>query len=199
MRLTKYTHSCVRLEIDGVVLVIDPGTWSEAYALPGCDAVLVTHEHTDHIDVLRLKGLSVPVYAPADAEISGLDNLRRVHPGTRFTAAGVEITATGGQHASVVPGQRACANLGYIVSDLLYHPGDSLALPGQPVQTLLVPMQAAWLKTSEAIAFVQAISPERAFGIHDAQINERGLSSINGWLSGTAGETYRWLAPGQQA
>ncbi|MGC4856986.1 hypothetical protein ACLQ24_27340 [Micromonospora sp. DT4] len=28
---------------------------------------LVTHEHTDHVDVLRLAGLGVPVYAPEGA------------------------------------------------------------------------------------------------------------------------------------
>jgi L-ascorbate metabolism protein UlaG (beta-lactamase superfamily) len=52
MKLTKYTHACVRLEKDNRVLVLDPGTFSEtAEALSGADAVLVTHEHGDHIDV----------------------------------------------------------------------------------------------------------------------------------------------------
>ena len=32
MRFTKLGHSCVRLEKDGVVLVIDPGGWSDAPA-----------------------------------------------------------------------------------------------------------------------------------------------------------------------
>ena len=32
-RITKYTHSCVRIERDGTVLVIDPGIWSEPSAL----------------------------------------------------------------------------------------------------------------------------------------------------------------------
>ena len=65
MRLTKYTHACVRLERDGSVLVIDPGIWSEPHALLGTHAVLVTHEHCDHlywdhIDRLRLAGLGAP-------------------------------------------------------------------------------------------------------------------------------------------
>jgi hypothetical protein len=62
-----------------------------------------------------------------------------------------------------------------------------------------VPLQASWLKTAEAIEFVRAVNPERAFGIHDAQVNERGLGSINGWLEGAAAHRYRWLAPGQAA
>ncbi len=63
MRLTRFTHSCVRLEVDGRVLVIDPGIWSEPRALDGADAVLVTHEHVDHVDVLRLRGAQLPVFA----------------------------------------------------------------------------------------------------------------------------------------
>ena len=198
MRIIKYTHACVRLERDGAVLVIDPGTWSEPYALCGADAVLVTHEHTDHIDVLRLAGLGVPVYAPAGASIGRLDVIR-VAPGDEFTAGGFRVAATGGRHAPVLGERPDCVNLGYLVENSLYHPGDSLHVPDRPVETLLVPMQAAWLKTAEAIGFVRAVAPERAFGIHDGQVNERGLSSINGWLADEARHGYRWLAPGEAA
>jgi len=98
MRITKYTHACVRLEDDGRVLVIDPGTWSEPTALIGADAVLVTHEHSDHIDVLRLAELGVPVYAPAGADIAGLGVIP-VSAGDAFTAAGFPVAAVGGRHA----------------------------------------------------------------------------------------------------
>jgi L-ascorbate metabolism protein UlaG (beta-lactamase superfamily) len=97
MRITKYTHACVRLERDGRVLVIDPGTWSEPAALTGADAVLVTHEHADHIDVLRLAGLGVPVYAPAEASIARLE-VTGVSSGAEFTAAGFRVRAVGGLH-----------------------------------------------------------------------------------------------------
>jgi L-ascorbate metabolism protein UlaG (beta-lactamase superfamily) len=44
MRFTKLGQSCVRLEKDGAVLVIDPGTFSDASAaLEGATALLVTH------------------------------------------------------------------------------------------------------------------------------------------------------------
>jgi len=33
MRLVRYSHSCVRLEFEGVVVVVDPGEWSEPVGL----------------------------------------------------------------------------------------------------------------------------------------------------------------------
>ncbi|MET9361820.1 MBL fold metallo-hydrolase [Streptomyces sp. NPDC006632] len=198
MRITKYTHACVRLEHDGRVLVIDPGTWSEPAALAGADAVLVTHEHTDHIDVLRLAGLGVPVYAPAEANIPRVE-VTGVSSGVGFTAGGFRVRAVGGRHASIHAGRPDCANLGYILDEALYHPGDSLHVPDEPIETLLVPVQGSWMKTAEAIDFVRAIAPQRAFAIHDAQLNDRGLSSVNGWLAEETNSGYRYLSPGESA
>lgn len=129
-RITRYTHSCVRIEGDGAVLVIDPGIWSEPSALRGADAVLITHEHSDHIDVLRLAGLGAPVYAPVDARISGLAVIG-VQPGQSFTAAGFTVTAVGACHAPVFGGEPDCANHGCLIDDRIYHPGDALVVPDQ--------------------------------------------------------------------
>jgi len=197
MRITKFTHSCVRLQSATGVLVIDPGVWSEPEALIGADAVLVTHEHADHVDRLRLAGLGAPVYAPKGAEIPGLD-VRRVTAGEQLSLAGFTITPLGGQHAHVYGGAPDCANLGYLV-DGLYHPGDSLHLPRQPVETLLVPAHASWLKLAEAVDFVNAVKPQRTYPIHDGQINERGLSSVNAWFAQETDAGYRYLAPGATA
>jgi L-ascorbate metabolism protein UlaG (beta-lactamase superfamily) len=194
VRLTRYTHSCVRLEHEGRVLVIDPGTWSEPAVLRGADAVLVTHEHGDHVDVLRLLGAAVPVFAPAGAQIPGLP-VEAVQAGEVLDVAGFSVQAVGGRHAAVLEGQETCPNLGYVVDRSVYHPGDALHVPDVPVEVLLVPLQASWLKTSEAVSFVREVRPARAHGIHDGQINERALSSINGWIGDHAGTDYRWLAP----
>ncbi|MEV1019492.1 MBL fold metallo-hydrolase [Streptomyces sp. NPDC050264] len=196
MRITKYTHACVRLEHEGRVLVVDPGIWSEPDALTGADAVLVTHEHADHVDILRLRGLGVPVYAPAEADIPGPD-VQRVSAGAEFAAAGFAVRAVGGRHATVHGGQPDCANLGYVVDGSVYHPGDALHVPEGPVETLLVPAHGSWLSTAQAIDFVNAVGPRRAFAVHDAQINERGLSSVNGWLAQDTDTDYRYLRPGE--
>ena len=197
MRLVKYTHACVRLEHDGGVLVIDPGIWSEPHALHGADAVLVTHAHADHVDRLRLAGLGAPVFAPTGAEIPGVA-VTEVAPDEEFSAAGLTVRAVGRRHATIYGGQPDVPNFGYLVEGV-YHPGDALHVPDAPVDTLLVPLQASWLKTVEAIDFVRAVRPRRAYGIHDAQVNERGLGSANAWLEQETDAGYRWLAPGTTA
>ncbi|HEX9462518.1 MAG TPA: MBL fold metallo-hydrolase, partial [Alphaproteobacteria bacterium] len=50
MRMTKLGHSCVRLERDGQQIVLDPGVWSGDDSAAGANALLITHEHADHLD-----------------------------------------------------------------------------------------------------------------------------------------------------
>src|SRR5439155_21922728 len=62
MRLRKLGHACVRLEQAGVTLVLDPGSFSAPDALDGANAVLITHEHVDHVvaDQLRAAAQGIP-------------------------------------------------------------------------------------------------------------------------------------------
>ena len=211
MKLTKYTHACVRLEKDSRVLVLDPGTFSEtAEALAGADAVLVTHEHGDHIDVPAvvnaLKGNgNLAVFAPSGVA----DNLRKeapgaaaristVDPGSSFDAAGFDVRSFGGQHALIHPQIPVVANIGYLLDGNVYHPGDSFVIPdGVNVQTLLVPLHAPWSKAQEVVDFVIGVRAPRAFQIHDGLLNDNGLKIVEGHvkrLGAKYGTEYRHLA-----
>lgn len=198
MQITKYTHACIRIEDAGRVLVIDPGEWSESEALTGADAVLVTHEHGDHIEVDRLARSGVPVFAPAGADIKGLD-VTWVTTDQVFEAAGFKVKAVGSRHAFIYEGQPDCPNLGYVVEDRLYHPGDALFVPTEPIETLFVPAQGSWMKLVEAIDFVRAVNPAHTHAIHDAGLSDKGLPSANGWFRKVTDNGYRWLAPGERA
>jgi L-ascorbate metabolism protein UlaG (beta-lactamase superfamily) len=205
MRLTKFTHACVRLEQDGRVLVIDPGTWSEAESLEGASDVLVTHEHADHIDIDKLVAAreanpALTVYTHA-ALAEKLDRLAgavtTVAVGQTFDAAGFSVRVVGGAHAEIYEGLPGCANVGFVVDDNVYHPGDSVFVPEEAVGTLLVPASAPWLKLREAIDFVRGVAPQRAFPIHDAMLNERGQGNFDGWIDMKGNTSFARLSIGE--
>ena len=205
MRLTKFTHACVRLEQGGRALLIDPGVWTEAEAYDGVTDILVTHEHLDHVDAERLATIhtltpNLRVYTPA-AVAEKLTDLGEavvtVGVGDDFTANGFSVVAVGGRHAEIYDGLPGCANLGYIVDSSLYHPGDALHVPRKAVTTVLVPAAAPWLKLAEALDFVRAIAPKRAFPIHDAMLSDIGLAGFDNWMRMKGDTDYARLSSGE--
>lgn len=205
MRLTKFGHACVRIEADGGVLVIDPGMFTEPEALDGVDAVLITHEHADHLNVDALadalsKRLSVtifthPVVAAKLNSLAGV--VTSVEAGQTFEAAGMTVKAYGGWHAEIHPDVPRVPNLGFLVNGSVYHPGDSFDVPTDAeVETLFVPISAPWLKLSESVEFVRKVKPRRAFPLHDALLSEAGHRVTDNMMSQLAGCEYRHIAPG---
>jgi L-ascorbate metabolism protein UlaG (beta-lactamase superfamily) len=206
MQLIKYGHACVRIESDGGVLVIDPGVFSERAALDGVDAVLITHEHADHLDLGPLTDALASRPAArivANAAVTGkLGDLAEitttVGPGEQVEAAGLPVRTFGGWHAEIHPDIPRVPNVGYLVDGSLYHPGDSFDVPdGVEVDTLFVPISAPWLKSSESIDFIRAVAPKRAFALHDHLLSEAGFGLVDGLMSRLGGTTYQRLASGQ--
>ena len=200
MKLTKYTHACVRLEKDGKVLVIDPGIWTEPEALDDADAVLITHEHFDHLNADLLDTLMMPVWTNAGAadELRKLgDRVSVVAAGDSFEAAGFSVRVFGTDHAMILPELGVpCRNTAFLVEDAVYHPGDSWTRPNRAVHTNLVPVSAPWHVMAEAVSYVRSVDAEQTIGIHDGLLNERGLQLGRNWLGNYGGKPYRPLAPG---
>jgi L-ascorbate metabolism protein UlaG (beta-lactamase superfamily) len=207
MRFTKLGHACVRLEKDGGVLVIDPGAFSGDNALDGADAVLVTHEHFDHVvpDSLRAALAARPdlrlwAAAPVAGQFTEFgDRARAVAHGDEFTAAGFAVHVYGAEHAVIHPDIPTVANVGFLVDGEVFHPGDSYTVPGDPAGTLLLPASGPWHKTSEMIDYARAVAPRRGFVIHEALLNETGLGVLEmflGLAAGPNGATFTRLEPG---
>lgn len=202
MRLVKYTHACVRIEKDGKVLVIDPGIWAEDEALAGADAILVTHEHFDHLDQERIPELEVPVWANAAvaAQLTedGIgDRVTVVEGGQSFEAAGFAISAYGKDHAVILPELGVpTQNLGFLIEDAIYHPGDSWTQPDRAVHTNLVPVAGPWFTMPAAVEYTRAVAAEQTVGIHDAPLSEIGLGLARTWIGVQGGKPYHGLEPG---
>lgn len=127
LRVTWLGHSTVVVELDGEVLLLDP-VWSERCSplsfigptrfhppplaledLPKVAAVLISHDHYDHLDhatILRLNELDtrfvVPLGVGSHLEYWGVDPARIVELDwwQSTTVAGLELTATPARHFS---------------------------------------------------------------------------------------------------
>ncbi len=200
MRITKFGHACVRIEYAGTTLVIDPGVFTEREALDGADAVLITHEHADHYLPDHLTASSAPVFtieavaahirddAPDVAE-----RLTVVCPGEELDL-GLPVRVVGELHAVIHPDFPRFDNSGYVVTcgdQRVYHPGDALTAPGEPVDVLCVPVSAPWLKASEAVDFAREVGAPRNLAIHDRVYSEAGLGIVDGHMNA--------LLPGTQS
>ncbi|WP_409329334.1 MBL fold metallo-hydrolase [Trujillonella humicola] len=207
MELTKQGHACVVLADGDRRLVLDPGVFTDPAVLRGASAVLITHEHPDHVAPEPLRAameadpaLEVWTNRSVAGLLEGLGS--RVHvvgDGDAVTVAGFDVTVHGELHAVVHPEIPRVGNVGFLVGGTVFHPGDAWTVPGEPVATLLLPVHAPWSKTAEVIDYVRAVGADRAFAVHDGLLNEIGLGLVGGLLGDRGPGTptpYARLAPG---
>jgi L-ascorbate metabolism protein UlaG (beta-lactamase superfamily) len=207
MQLTKLGHACVRVRKDDRTLVIDPGGLTpEDDAITGADAVLITHEHFDHLEADRLRRAladdpRLTVYTcRAVAEIlnDGGDRVRTVGEGDSLDIAGFSVGVVGQKHEVVHPDVPPVENVGFFIDGEVFHPGDAFTVVEAP--TLLVPGQAPWMKAPEMIQYLRAVGPRRAYAVHDGLLNDAGLGLLDGQLTGEGKRQeadFRRLMPGE--
>jgi L-ascorbate metabolism protein UlaG (beta-lactamase superfamily) len=185
MRLTKLGHSCLLVEEGGARLLLDPGTLSGGFEeLEGLSAVLFTHQHADHLDQARLRGLqdrnpqARVISDQGSAEPLGQAGVEVevVADGQELDVGGVGVRVAGRDHAVIHPDIPVVPNVGYLVGGRLFHPGDAFTEPGQPVEVLAVPAAAPWLKLSEPIDYLRAVRPKVAVPVHDQVLSDAGRS-----------------------
>ena len=150
MRFTKLGHSCVRLDKEGAVLVIDPGTFTDAAAaLDGATAVMVTHEHPDHLDADAIRaalssdpGLTLWANQSIRAQFGEFgDRVHEVQHGDALEVAGFSVHVYGVDHALIHRDIPLVVNTGFLVEGELFHPGDSYTVPEDPVSDAAPPDQ----------------------------------------------------------
>lgn len=190
MKLTKYQHACFTVEKDGQALVVDPGNISDDFSVPdNVVAIVITHEHADHFDpdvLATIYNKNPDSLLLADQTIIDQmpdHNSKAVQPGDKLQIGAFVLEFFGGTHAEIHSSMPRIANLGVLVNETLYYPGDALTVPKRPIDTLALPVAAPWVKISEVIDFLVAAQPRLAFPTHDAILSAAGHAVVDGMLN----------------
>lgn len=195
MKVTKYQHACFTVEQDNQILVVDPGGLSKDFRpLENIVAIVVTHEHGDHLDQGMLTDIHalnpglVTLGPSAVIEKVTIGQAKAVAAGDYLTVGAFGLIFSGGIHALIHKSMQPVENLGVMINERLYYPGDSFSVPKQPVDTLAIPAAAPWMKISEAIDYLIAIHPRFAFPTHDALLSDVGKTITDQILQRVADE-----------
>jgi L-ascorbate metabolism protein UlaG (beta-lactamase superfamily) len=183
---------------------VDPGAFSDADAirvLTGLDAVVITHQHADHVDpallaeVLENNG-DLPVIAEPQTA-AALDagevlpggtypghltegQVVPLPPGGEVRVDALTVSGVGGWHAVIHPDIPRVGNTGLVISaegePRLGVTGDSLeAVPEfRGIDVLAFAVVAPWSKMRETIDFLREVRPVLALPVHDAIVGPKG-------------------------
>jgi L-ascorbate metabolism protein UlaG (beta-lactamase superfamily) len=180
MRLTHLGHACLLAEFDDARLLIDPGVFSQVSAVHDVDAVLITHQHPDHIDLDRVRQVlaanpraTLVVDEGTATAVRQLPAHRVVAVGERLHFGSSVVDVVGGEHALVHRDMPRCVNVAYLVDDGAFlHPGDSFHVPDVDVDVLAAAIDGPWLKIAETVDYVRAVAPRVAVPMHEAEATD---------------------------
>lgn len=181
MKITKFEHACFIVEENSQSIIVDPGGYTTDLIIPkNVIGIIITHEHRDHFnkDLLQkiiVENPSAIIFTNQNIAAQ-LDDFKTqtvvANEGLKIGDFHVEFF--GGQHAMIFAGKEEVVNLGVMINELLYYPGDSFHVPDAQVKVLALPVSAPWLKISEVIEFLTTIKPQIAFPTHDEILSAIG-------------------------
>ncbi len=186
LMVSKFRHSCLLIELGEVRILLDPGGFSAGFeSLTELSAVLFTHQHPDHLDADRLlalletnpqAGVFADVASAAQLAERGV-SAQAVKPGDDFSVADTSIAVYGGKHADIAPGIPAPLRTSVMRSTAASRmSGDAYTPPPEPVQVLAIPTAAPWLRCSDTVAFLQALSHAVVVPVHEAVLSDAGTN-----------------------
>lgn len=177
MKITKFGHCCLLIEVKGKRILTDPGSYTiESHSsLKNIDCVLFTHEHQDHY---HLESLKIIIQNNPDAviysnnsvsELLEKENIKhiQINNGDTILLEGISLVGIGEKHAEMHGSIPLSNNIGFFINEQLWYPGDAFTNPNREIDILALPVSGPWMKIGEAIDYALALKPRVAFPVHD--------------------------------
>lgn len=180
MKITKFGHCCLLIEVGGVRILTDTGNYSVTPDVERIDVVLITHEHQDHLHVDTLKGIltknpQAKIISHASVgKILDEANIAYslIADGEEIIIKNISIESSGSEHACIHHDLPMVQNTGFYINKTLFYPGDSFHNPDKDISILALPVSGPWMKLEEAIEYTKLIKPMIVFPVHDGMLRQ---------------------------
>lgn len=198
MKITRFGHAALLVETDTTRVLVDPGVFcgDDVFALTDLNAIVITHQHADHLDQKRAPGLlannlgALLLCDPETAGVVEFGSWTVNGKDAEHQVGDLMLRGVGERHAVILPSIPQIANIGVLISDgttTLFHPGDTYEHAPSEVDVLALPLGAPWAKVSETVNFVQRVAPATLFPIHDRTISDVAYPMYWGHVSNYGG------------
>ena len=180
MKVKKIGHCCFVVDIGGHRIMTDPSEVNyggDSVTERDVSAVLITHEHADHLHIETLKEIlknnpnAIVISNTSVGKLlteAGI-GFTKVEDGEGYDFNGIAIKGFGNMHAQIYEDYGQVQNTGFMINDLCY-PGDSFNLPNAKVDILALPVFGPWMKMKDAIDYAKELKPRICFPVHDAPL-----------------------------
>lgn len=186
MKITKFEHAFLQIELSAQQLLIDPGVYSPTLPkLENVVGVVLTHLHDDHsylphIAAIKQRFPNARIFGPAEVATKlGEIDCEVVMHGSHIEVGEFGLDFFGDLHQEIHGSIPLVQNVGVLVNSKLYYPGDSYTQCEYPFELLACPSAAPWMKISDLIDYLEAVKPKRAFATHNAILSEHGHALQN--------------------
>ncbi|HET7528666.1 MAG TPA: MBL fold metallo-hydrolase [Candidatus Saccharimonadales bacterium] len=204
MKVTRYNQSCLLIEDNGARILIDPsGQEKERLGEFGqLDAVLYTHEHSDHFEAEMAAGFAkqgITVYANASTAKKIDGDKTEVSDGQELDIKGLKIKVIQLPHCLMPNGSEGPQNVGYLINEKLFHPGDGKELADFSVDYLALPITGPDVSMKDSFMFAKQVSAKDVIPIHYDKIgaNPDVYATFAGFFPDEFKYKFHVLAEGQ--
>lgn len=172
MKVTKYEQSCLLIEEGETRILIDPGTPftqnHDISELGKLDAVLITHEHADHFDQNLCEKLSseLDIYVNEGTAKQLEGSKKVVQSNQQINIGEIKIKVIELPHCLMPDGSEGPQNVGYLINEIFFHPGDGAESEGLQIKYLALPITGPDVSMKRAFQFARQVKAEQAIAIH---------------------------------